>query len=127
LVFFPATLTFAAPEQTKRFTATVGEDGVQRVDLRGGSYYFDPNYLVVKVNVPVALIITKEPGMAPHNIVMKAKDAGLEFNEFLESKPKTITFTPTKTGRYPFYCTKRLLFFKDHRAQGMEGTIEVVE
>ena len=34
----------------KRVVATVGDDGVQRVEVTGGAYYYDPNYIVVKVN-----------------------------------------------------------------------------
>ena len=35
----------------KRVVATVDADGVQRVDVTGGEYYFDPNYIVVIGNV----------------------------------------------------------------------------
>lgn len=127
LLLLLTTLSYADENQKKRFTATVGDDGVQRVTMLGGSYYFDPNHIVVRVNVPVALTVRKEPGFTPHNIVMEAKDAGMEFEESLGTEPKTIAFTPVKTGTYPFYCTERFLFFKDHRAHGMEGIIEVVE
>lgn len=65
--------------------------------------------------------------MVPHNIVMTSPEAGMAFDLPLATEPKTITFTPTKTGTYPFYCTKRFLFFPDHRAKGMEGVIEVME
>jgi hypothetical protein len=30
-------------------------------------------------------------------------------------------------GEYPFYCSKKLLFFKSHREKGMEGMLEVVQ
>lgn len=112
----------------KRVVATVDPDGVQRVEIVGGSYYFDPNYIVVKVNVPVELKVKKEPGMTPHDIVVKDAEAGIDFKTDLSSKEwSDITFTPTKVGKYPMYCDKRLLWFKSHRARGMEGTIEVVE
>ena len=53
----------------KRTVAAIGADGVQRVDVLGGSYFFDPNVIVVKVNVPVELRVRKEPGATAHNIV----------------------------------------------------------
>jgi plastocyanin len=58
---------------------------------------------------------------------MKSPDAGMEFDLSLREEPQTVRFTPTKTGVYPFYCGKKLLFFESHREKGMEGAIEVVE
>ena len=77
--------------------------------------------------VLVELKVKKESGFVPHNIAMKAPEAGIEFEESLSSDPKTIRFTPTKTGSYPMYCSKKLLFFESHREKGMEGVLEVVE
>ncbi len=111
----------------KRVVATIGPDGVQRVEVTGDTYYFDPNVIVVKVNVPVELKVKKAGGIAPHNIVIKAPDAGINVEESLSSEPKIIRFTPTKVGKYPFECTKRFLFFKSHKDRGMHGMLEVVE
>ena len=111
----------------KRFVATIDPDGVQRVEVTGDTYYFDPNVIVVKVNVPVELKVKKAGGIAPHNIVVKAPDAGINIEESLSTEPKSIQFTPTKVGKYPFECTKRFLFFKSHKDRGMHGMLEVVE
>ena len=112
----------------KRVVATVSPDGVQRVEITGGEYYFDPNYIVVKVNVPVELTMKKAKGYVPHNIMVKAPEAGIDFKSDMKSdNPPAIKFTPTKPGKYPMYCDKQLLFFKSHRERGMEGTIEVVQ
>jgi plastocyanin len=111
----------------KRVVATLDPDGVQRVEITGGEYYFDPNYIVVKVNAPVELKVKKAPGYVPHDIVVKAPEAGIDFNVALSDKEtKTVKFTPTKVGKYPMECDKRLLFFKSHKERGMEGVIEVV-
>ena len=91
----------------------------------GGSYFFEPSRIVVKVNMPVEIKITKESGMTPHNIVVKAPEAGMDISVNIGSEPKTITFTPTKAGEYPFYCDKKLPFVKSHRERGMEGVIVV--
>ncbi len=114
-------------EKEKVFRATVGSDGVQRVEVMGGSYFFNPNHIIVKVNVPVELIVRKESGIVPHNVVVKAPEAGIDFDVTLASEPKVIRFTPTKVGTYPMYCSKKLLFFESHREKGMDGVIEVVE
>ncbi len=116
-----------AGEKKKAYTATVDPDGVQRVTILGGSYFFEPDHIIVKVNVPVELTIKKESGIVPHNIIINAPDAGMDINESLSDKPKIIQLIPKKVGKYPFYCDKRLLFFKSHKEKGMEGVIEVVE
>ena len=114
-------------KQEKVFRAIIDEDGVQRVDVLGGSYFFSPNHIVVKVNTPVELQVRKEPGIVPHDIVAESPEAGIVFDVSLDKEPKVIRFTPTKTGSYPFYCDKKLLFFESHREKGMEGILEVVQ
>ncbi len=115
-------------EQVKRTQrAAVGSDGVQRIDVTAGEYFFDPARIIVRVNVPVELRIRRERGLVSHDFVIEAPEAGMEIREGLEPETKSIRFTPLKTGRYPFYCDKRFLFFPSHREQGMEGVIEVVE
>ena len=110
-----------------KFVAVIGPDGVQKVEITGGSYYFNPNDIVVKVNVPVELIVKKE-GSTPHSIFLKAPEAGIDFNVTLGNEPKTIKFTPTKVGTYPFWCTKRApLSSKSHKDRGMTGVLEVVD
>jgi len=121
----PATIDHGIKE--KRFIATVGSDGEQHVEITGGDYYFDPNYIVVKVNVPVELSVKKAKGFVPHDIVVKAPEAGINFKIDLNDKAaKTIPFTPTKVGKYEMVCDNRFLFFKSHKDRGMYGFIEVV-
>jgi len=120
------TVGSAMGAEVSRAAATLGDDGVQRVDVIGGSYFYKPNHIVVKVNIPVELKVSKESGFIPHDIVAKSPEAGMEFQENLSSTPKTIKFTPTKVGTYPFYCSKKAPFAKSHREKGMEGVIEVV-
>jgi len=119
-------LCISASAQEPTTVVPMSKDGVQRVDIVGGSYFFKPKHIVVKVNIPVELKVSKESGLAPHNIVAKSPEAGIEFQESMSSTPKTIKFTPTKVGKYPIYCSKKLPFSKSHREKGMEGVIEVV-
>jgi plastocyanin len=111
----------------KVFTATVDKDGVQKVEIVGGDYYFEPNYIIVKKDIPVEFIIIKKSGIVPHNIVVESPEAGINIRESMSTDPKVIHFTPTTAGKYPVFCDKKLLFFPSHRKKGMEGTIEVVE
>lgn len=102
-------------------------DGVQRVEILAGSYFFKPDRIVVKVNLPVELSVRKKPGITPHTIEINEDDLALDINESLGADPILIRFTPGKTGTYEYYCAKKLLFFKSHREKGMEGILEVVE
>lgn len=111
----------------KLYTATVDKDGVQRVEIIGDAYYFDPNYIIVKKDIPVEFIVKKMSGITPHSIVIESPEAGMNIRESISTDPKVIRFTPTKAGKYPFFCDKKLLFFPSHRQKGMEGIIEVVE
>lgn len=102
-------------------------DGVQHVRIEGGSYFFKPRHVTLKVNVPVVLEVSVESGLAPHSFVIQAPQAGIQIEERLSSEVKAIRFTPTATGRFPFYCGKGLPFVPSHRERGMEGVLDVVE
>ena len=115
------------PKAVKKLVATVDKDGVQRVAILGGGYFFDPNDIVVKVNVPVEFSLRKESGVTPHDFVIKAPEAGIDITVSLRTTPAIVKFTPTKPGTYPFTCSKKLLFFKSHKDRGMEGVLEVTE
>lgn len=115
------------PKVEKKVVATLDKDGIQRVEILGGGYFYDPNYIVVKVNVPVEFAVRKESGMTPHDFVIKAPEAGIEVSVSLDAKPQLVKFTPTKPGKYPIICTKKMIFMKSHKEKGMEGTLEVVE
>ncbi len=127
LILLLGSVGLAQEAKENRFIAVVGADGVQRAEIVGGSYYFAPDVIVVKVNVPVELKVKKAGGATPHSIALKAPEAGIDFSVSLGKEPKSISFTPTKVGKYPFWCTKRFLFLKSHKAHGMTGVLEVVE
>jgi len=111
----------------KVFRATVNAEGVQVVEIVAGSYYFDPDRIIVKVNVPVEVRVRKKAGMVPHDITIDAADAGVRVNEDLATGAKSVKFTFTKTGEYAFYCGQKPLFLKSHREHGMEGKFQVVQ
>ena len=119
---------FGQESKGNAFVAVIGPDGVQRVEITGGKYYFDPDTIVVKVNVPVLLVVKKTGGIVPHSIALKAPEAGIDFSVSLHTTPTSISFTPTKAGKYPFWCTKRAPFSsKSHKDHGMTGVLEVVD
>jgi plastocyanin domain-containing protein len=120
-------VAYSGGAERKVFTASIDKTGVQRVEILGGSYFFDPNYIIVKVNVPVELKIRKESGITPHSFVLQAPEAGMNINVDLGTDAALVAFTPTKIGTYPFYCDKKLPFMASHKERGMEGVLEVRE
>ncbi|MGR2739187.1 hypothetical protein ACUY1T_12135 [Billgrantia sp. Q4P2] len=112
---------------TSTDAAPVADDGVQRVTLVGGKYYFEPEHIVVRAGVPVELQARRRPGLTPHNLVIRSVPMGLDIEASLTTEPTTIRFTPRIPGRVEFYCDERLLFLPSHRDRGMVGVLEVVE
>ncbi|KVK96064.1 hypothetical protein [Burkholderia territorii] len=103
----------------------VDADGVQRVAIVGGSYYFRPNRVIVRAQVPVELTVSAESGVVPHSFEVDAPQAGIAVHTELGTTPRTFRFTPTAPGRFAYYCTHRLLFLRSHRERGMEGVLDV--
>lgn len=122
-----ASLAETSPPDRMVYQSIIAADGVQHIRIEGGSYFFQPNHLIVHVNVPVELTVSVERGLIPHTIVIHAPEAGIEVDQNLSSDAKTIRFIPTAVGKYHFYCKNRFLFFKSHREKGMQGVLEVVE
>lgn len=127
VVVFATPVYCGGATQPEVVKAAVDSDGVQRIRIVGGSYFFKPSHVVVRVSMPVELIVTKEQGVAPHSFVIQAPRAGIAIDETLGTDPKTLVFTATAPGKYVFYCKNKLLFLASHREQGMEGILEVVE
>ena len=104
----------------------VDQDGVQRVTVLAGSYFFKPSRVVVKANTPVEIIASREAGMVPHDLVIQSPDGGTLVQQDLATEPRTIAFTPRKPGTYPMYCCTTPPLMASHRERGMEGVLEVV-
>ena len=104
----------------------VDNDGVQRMTIVVDSYSYTPSHLQVEIGKPVELILNSITIITPHNFVLKEPSAGLMIEEDVPAGKGTIVrFTPTQRGLFPFYCDKKLLFFKSHRDKGMEGLLDV--
>ncbi len=124
--FLTATLIALAGEwEEKRYVAVPDEDGVQRIEVKAGSYYYDPNYIVVKKGIPVELVLVRESAVIPHNFVLEMP--GVSVRKELDPEEEVrVEFVPEEVGRFEFYCDKKLLFFPSHKEKGMWGILEVV-
>lgn len=104
--------------------ATPGGDGIQRVEVTAHTFYFDPNRIVLKANVPVELHIKNHAPFVPHNFSCNAPEAGIQIDEGLGLlwDGETARFMPTTPGEYKFYCK-----VDSHgRKKGMTGLLVVV-
>jgi len=107
-------------------TAELSPDGIQRVTIIVDSYSYTPDHLIVKSEVPLELTLKSVTWLVPHNFLIDAPEAGLKVNEEVPAgKSITIRFTPSRAGRYKFFCDKKLLFFPSHEEKGMTGILEV--
>ncbi len=114
-------------QDSKSIKARMGVDGIQRLDVIVDSYSFEPNHIIVEVNTPVELTLRSVTMIIPHNFSIDDPESGLQIDQNIShGEDVTISFTPTKTGTYEFYCDKRGLF-GSHRKKGMQGIIEVKE
>jgi plastocyanin domain-containing protein len=122
-----AIIQVSAAEQPKPVEATISPDGIQRAEIIVDSYSFAPDRILVVVGKPVELDLRSVTSVIPHNFSIHHPEAGMDINQKIpHGEDVKVTFTPTKTGSYEFYCNKRGLF-GSHRKKGMEGTIEVKE
>jgi len=119
--------TSAFTEESKPAEARISQDGIQRAEIIIDSYGFEPNHILVVVGKPVELDLRSVTSVIPHNFSIDHPEAGMDIDQNIpHGKDVKVTFVPTKTGSYEFYCDKKGLF-GSHRKKGMEGIIEVKE
>lgn len=96
------------------------------IAIKMGDYRFSPDEITVRAGETVQLQLTNTDSLTPHNFTLKAENAGLNVDTDVSAgKTEVVDITPLAPGTYKFYCNKKLLFFKSHRARGMEGTLIV--
>lgn len=99
----------------------------QEINIELGGYYFKPDSIKVKVGQPVKLVLTNSGRFVPHNLVINAPDAGIDIKVGVSGgKTESVSFTPTRVGKYEMFCSKKMIFMKSHKDKGMHGTLEVV-
>ncbi len=97
-----------------------------RLEIEMRDYRFQPDRIEAAVGREVVLRLHNSDRFTPHDFVLEAPEAGLDIAvDVPPGASKTVRFTPTAPGFFPFHCSKRLLFFKSHRARGMRGLLMV--
>jgi len=105
-------------------TALAAEPQVIEVKLE--SYAIKPDKITVKVGQPVTLKVRNKATFIPHNLVIKAPDAGIDVKlDLAAGKSGEVSFTPTKAGSYEMLCGKTPPIGKSHKQKGMHGMLVV--
>lgn len=96
------------------------------IDVKLDSYSFKPDKITAKVGQLVTLKVVNEATFLPHNLVIRAPEAGIDVKLNLSAgKNGEVSFTPTKAGTYEMICDKTPPFGKSHKEKGMHGTLIV--
>lgn len=99
-------------------TDSAAQDGVQVVEVEGGSFYYKPNLIRVKKGEPVKIVLNSVDMM--HDFVIDELDVRTDIIKSGETTE--VEFTADTTGEFEFYCS-----VGQHRANGMVGTLIVEE
>lgn len=118
-------VSVAQPDEAS-YRVSPDADGIQRVAVLGGSYFFRPNHIVVQAGKPLEISVKMERGIVPHSFVLESAE-GKQLADVSLSEEAQILRLNLPAGHYVFYCSKRFLGFKSHRERGMAGTLEAVE
>lgn len=94
----------------------VTESQPKIIEVEGGSFYFKPNQIKVKMGEKVKIIFKVSGG--PHNFVID--EFGVQTKLTAGGETSEVEFTPNKADTFEFYCS-----LGNHRAMGMKGTLIV--
>jgi plastocyanin len=90
------------------------------------NYTIKPDTLILKAGEPVILKVKNEATFIPHNLVIKAAQAGIELKVVVGAgKTSEVRFTPTQPGNYELLCDTQPPIGKSHQEKGMHGMMVV--
>ncbi|MCA9470861.1 MAG: cupredoxin domain-containing protein [Nitrospirales bacterium] len=96
------------------------------ITLQMESYTFTPQVVQIDLGQSVQFLLKNESFLVPHNFLLDSPDGERLLAVNVDSgEQENVFFRPTQPGRYIFYCDKQLLFFPNHREEGMEGVLIV--
>ena len=99
--------------------------GEKVLDLRAGSYFFDPPRISLPAGESVVVRVSTESGIVPHSFVVADSGGKIIARRELAKGGKTyLRLPPLPAGTYSFYCDRSFLG-KSHRERGMRGGLVV--
>jgi len=98
------------------------------IEIVLNNYTIKPDTLTLKAGEPVILKVKNAATFLPHNLVIKAAQAGIELKVIVEAgKTGEVRFTPTLPGNYELLCDTRPPIGQSHKDKGMHGQLVVEE
>lgn len=107
---------YQSPISTPSQQATVSGE-IREIVVEGNEFSFTPESITLNKGESVRLTF-KNTGKLPHNFTID--ELGISSKTVSPDGEDTIDFTVDKSGTFTFYCS-----VGNHRAQGMEGKLEV--
>ena len=96
------------------------------VEIKLGDYRFMPEEIQIVAGQTARLRLVNTDSVVPHNFTLKAADnTALIDVDVVAGETIEVELGPLSTGRYTFYCDKKMLFMKSHRDKGMQGSLNV--
>ena len=121
--------------------AAHAEEEPKSIAISAQEFRFTPNTVTVRAGQRIKLVLTNR-GTMPHEIVspilkaskdLEVQSQGIKVEgdaigevEFAKGKTVTVELTPTKPGRFEFWCGEKA-GSKLHRDLGMRGAIIVTK
>jgi plastocyanin len=110
--------------QTRQETVTPAA-GEKILDLRAGSYFFDPARISLPAGEHAVVRVSTESGIVPHSFVLAAPDGKIIARRELTRGGTTfVRLPPLPAGTYTYYCDHSFLGTR-HRERGMQGELTV--
>ena len=111
----PATPPVTTSPTTGGSTNT-GTPKVVSFTVRGGSFFFNPSTMKVKLGDTVNITFINEGGT--HDL--KIDEYNVATKILASAAQETVSFVATKKGSFEYYCS-----MSSHRQAGMKGTLTV--
>ena len=92
----------AGGDLNEAWWAAIGPDGVQRVNIRCGSDFFDPRHIVVKANVPVQLSVSTTRDLPTQQFTVNLGPVGVDGP--VGPAQKAFVLSPSLTGKFQALC-----------------------
>lgn len=122
-------------------TVAQAGDEPKTISISAQEFRFTPNTVTVRAGQRIKLVLTNK-GTVPHELVspllkaskdLEIQSQGIKVEadeigdvEFARGKVVTVELTPTKAGRFDFWCGEKT-GGKLHRDLGMRGTFVVTK
>jgi hypothetical protein len=118
---------YGADADNDRTWAAIGSDGVQRIHIRCGANFLDPNHIVIKANVPVELTVSTTAGLPSHSFVISMSGPRpITADTPIEATEKTFAFVPGRPGDYQASCRDNTTTANAALLKAKQGLLTVI-